>query len=96
MFRKMLKRAEVYKKIFESEDGKALIRSLEAEIQPYRMQHTAGDPYQTAFNEGRRSVYNHILFITQQDPRVIHRYIQQYKEQEELAKLAGQDSDDLF
>lgn len=47
------------KNLFQSPDGQAAFKVLEAEFSD-RTSHVPGDPYTSAFNEGKRSV---ILFI---------------------------------
>jgi len=93
IFNKLKRRIEVFTSVFTSDSGKEVLQFLEHEIQPYATKLSSVDPYQIAYNEGRRSVYNYIVQLAGQSPDVIQRYIQRQKEHEELQKLVKQDAD---
>jgi hypothetical protein len=45
-----------YLRTFDTEDGKIVLKDLEARCGYNAVSHVAGDPYETAFREGQRSV----------------------------------------
>lgn len=84
-------RSKAYKATFESEEGQKVLAFLAEEAGQFRTSHVAGDPYATAFNEGKRHMFNHIMGIINQDEKLIRHALQAEQEQAQLAMaLAGE------
>jgi len=49
-----------YKIIFGGDEGQRIFKDLKLRFHEYQTTHQKGDPYETAFNEGQRSVLNFI------------------------------------
>ena len=61
-----------YKKTFESEEGKKVLKDLES-VCMFKMSTFNKDPYVTAFSEGLRAVYLHITTIKDMDIEALER-----------------------
>ncbi len=83
-FERFLRRTKCYKSVFKTLEGQEALKFLAEESGAYRPSFVSGDPYQTAFNEGKRQMYNHIIGILNQDEEVIRRALQQEQEQMQL------------
>lgn len=78
------RRIEAFRKTFSTEEGKEVLHFLAKETNAYDPTHTVGDPYQTAFNEGRRAVYNHIISLIGANPELLELH---FKQMESAAQL---------
>lgn len=54
-------RRAAYRNTFNSPEGKKVLADLKRFCRALNSSHTPGDPYTTAFLEGRREVWNRIL-----------------------------------
>jgi len=75
-------RAKTYKAVFSSPEGQKVLEFLAEEAGQFRTSYVPGDPQGTAFNEGKRHMFNHILGIIQQDEKLLRQAVQ--SEQERL------------
>jgi len=57
-----------YARAFDGVQGKRLLRDLAEYCNVGSTSFVAGDPYQTAFREGQRDVFNHIAGILELRP----------------------------
>lgn len=83
-FDRLLRRTRLYKKVFSGDDGMDVLKFLAEEAGAYRPSFVANDPYTTAFNEGKRQMYSHIIGVLNQNEEVIRRALQQEQEQAQL------------
>lgn len=65
---------EDYKKVFETEEGKRVLKDLE-KVCLYNATAFDKDPYVTAFQEGLRGVFLHIKTITEMDIEELERLV---------------------
>lgn len=79
-FERFLRRTNAYKTIFNTPEGQEVLKYLAEEAGAYRPSFVPGDPYQTAFNEGKRQMYSHITGVINQNEEVIRRALQQEQE----------------
>ena len=67
-FEKQIKELrEAYKKIFESDDGKVVIKDLEKRCHFMSTTNVKGDSHESAYMEGQRSVLLFIKSMLQED-----------------------------
>jgi hypothetical protein len=78
------KRIEAFRATFNTTQGKEVLHYLAKEVKAYDPTHVVGDPYQTAFNEGRRAVYNHIVSILGANEELLEL---SFKQQESVRQL---------
>ncbi|MGE0736044.1 MAG: hypothetical protein AB7G15_17135 [Alphaproteobacteria bacterium] len=57
----LLRRRAAYRRLFQSPHGEAVLADLKRFCRAATPTHTPGDPYTTAFLEGRREVWNRIV-----------------------------------
>lgn len=82
-------RSDVQQTIARAEGRRVLWRVLEI-AGPNRISHTPGDPYHTAFNEGKRAVANEVLMmLLDADPDVYARMQREFisDQKSEAARL---------
>lgn len=91
IFERYLRRTKLYKRIFTTPDGQELLKLLAEEAGAYRPSFVPGDPYQTAFNEGKRQIYSHITGIINQNEEIIRRALQREQEDMQLKELMTQE-----
>lgn len=87
MLHKFLNRTKTYKKVFETPEGKEALKFISEECGMFRSSFVPGDPSHTAFNEGKRQVFNHIMGILNQDPELVRKAIQVEQNREQLTNL---------
>ena len=75
IFTRYLRRTKLYKKKFSDKEGQELLRFLAIEAGAYTQSFVPGDPYATAFNEGKRHLYSHIIGVMNIDEEVIRKAI---------------------
>lgn len=89
-YERFLRRTKCYKTVFNTKEGQEALKYLADEAGAYRPSFVSGDPYQTAFNEGKRQMYNHIIGILNQDEEIVRRALQQEQETMQLkAAMSG-------
>jgi hypothetical protein len=66
-----------YKKVFSTEEGKAVFNDLALTCGMFKISHVPGDSYSTAYNEGQRSVGVYIVGRLGMDHKDVERV---YKE----------------
>ena len=72
-----------YRRCFDSEDGKLVLKDLFKSC--HMMTSTMDkDPYETAFNEGARSVVLRILKTTNTDMEALNKFIADMEQEEQL------------
>ena len=62
---------------FRTDPGMGVLRDLAAYASVNTSSFAPGDPHQTAFNEGRRDVYNHICAMAGLKPAEVMQAFQQ-------------------
>ncbi len=62
---------EAYQDAFHGTQGTLILKDLAAYCRFNETSFTAGDPYSTAFNEGARDAYLHILEMLHMDPQTL-------------------------
>ena len=62
-----------YEAVFDSPEGRLVEADLLFESGLMEVSHAPGDPYDTAFQEGRRSMGLHLLRRRRQDMAALHR-----------------------
>ena len=88
--RQYLRRTKLYKKIFGTPEGLEVLGFLATESGAYGMSFVQGDPYATAFNEGKRQMYSHIIGVIGQNEDLLRRAVQQEQEANQLANIMQQ------
>ena len=58
---------QLYRRVFDTVDGKMVLEDLAKRCFENYTSFDANNPYQTSFNEGRRSVYKHIINLLNRD-----------------------------
>lgn len=91
IFERYLRRTKLYKKKFGDPEGQELLKFLAEESGAYRPSFVQGDPYQTAFNEGKRQMYSHIIGIINQNEEIIRRALQHEQEEMQLKEMMLQE-----
>lgn len=89
-YERFLRRTKCYKSVFSTPEGQDTLKYLAEEAGAYRLSFVPGDPQQTAFNEGKRQMYNHIIGIINQNEDIIRRAIQQENEANQLRSAMNQ------
>lgn len=69
-------RSQIYKTAFGTDDGKKVLWDLMAVFKVGDQIHVPGDPYETAFCDGQRSVVLHIMSLLRYDPDRFQKEIQ--------------------
>lgn len=60
-----------YRRLFDSPEGKVVLYDLMKSCHVLQTVHTSGDPYETAYKEGERSVVLRILRTLRTNPEAI-------------------------
>lgn len=89
------KRVEAFRRLFETEDGKFVLKCLAKEVRAYEPILASNDPYLTAFNEGRRAVYNHIVSVIAANPELLEMSFKKEESNEQLRKILSEGGIDL-
>lgn len=82
-------RDKCYKKVLDNDHGAEFLRWLARECQAYSPTYAPDNPTQTAYNEGKRQVYLHIVGILQQDPHLLSKMLQVDNEKRQLNALVN-------
>lgn len=69
VFTDKLRTSGAYRRVFESEDGKIILRHLARAGFLNRSTFVAGDPHQTSLNEGSRRLVLSMMRIAKIDPQ---------------------------
>tara|TARA_R100000458_G_C8253097_1_gene229656 strand:- start:947 stop:1204 length:258 start_codon:yes stop_codon:yes gene_type:complete len=69
-----------YRAVFNTKDGERVLEHLVKVGFVDTTTHTQGDPYDTAYKEGKRSIVISILRFIERDPRELLRLVQQGEE----------------
>ena len=85
--RQYLRRTKLYKQIFNTPEGQDVLKFLAVEAGAYGMSFVPNDPYSTAFNEGKRQMYSHIIGVLNQNEDLLRRAVQQEQESNQLATM---------
>lgn len=80
-FDRFLKRTSVFKKVFNTSEGKEVLKLLAEEAGQFKTSYAQGDSHAMAFNEGKRYMFNHIMAIVGQDEDLIRKQIQYEQDQ---------------
>ena len=62
-----------YRRIFNTDDGKVILEHLKVCFGFYQTTYAKGDPYDTAFFEGQRSVVLNIIRMMQPQEKLEHQ-----------------------
>ena len=81
------------KSVFGSEEGREVLQLLAKKCGAYTTSHVVGDPTQTAFNEGRRSVYTEITTLIGMSPEVLERLYHQDESTHQLQIILNQEKE---
>lgn len=76
-------RNAVFRRLLDTQDGSLFLSELAILSGAYSMSHVQGDHVQTAFNEGRRSLFNDIMTIMrlpseEQQKQIINKSVERY------------------
>lgn len=76
-------RNAVFRRLLDTQDGSLFLSELAILAGAYSMSHVQGDYVQTAFNEGRRSLFNDIMTIMrlpseEQQKQIINKSVERY------------------
>ena len=71
-----------YRAVFNTKDGERVLEHLVKVGFLDTTVHTPGDPYDTAFKEGKRSIVISILRFIERDPRELLRLVQEGEQNE--------------
>lgn len=91
-----LRRTKLYKQVFSTPEGQEVMKHLAIESGAYGMSFVQNDPYATAFNEGKRQMYSHIIGVIGQNEDLLRRAVQQEQESNQLATMMQQIDDREF
>lgn len=72
--------AKAYKTLLTSEEGWLILQDLALYANLYNSSFCAGDPAQTAFNEGQRELFLHITSMAQLNQADLLRFLTTLKE----------------
>lgn len=64
-----------FKTLFKSPEGKKVLAFLADDCGQFKSSFVAGDSHGTAFNEGKRFVFNHILALCSLDEDILRKII---------------------
>ncbi len=86
MFDRYFKKVATFQRLLATDDGKEFLKYISEESGAYRPTFSE-DPYETAFKEGKRALFNHIVSLTNISPATIQKQIQSAHEEEQLRHL---------
>jgi hypothetical protein len=90
--RRLLRQAD-YKSVFETTEGQEVLRHICQEAFMFRSTFVAGDPYQSALNEGTRRLALSILREVIKDPRELQTFVEEsIKHATEISEAIRSDS----
>lgn len=72
MLKRLLQRREAYRRVFQGPHADVVLADLKRFCRATAPTHTPGDPYTTAFLEGRREVFNRIQSFVHMDDARLH------------------------
>lgn len=78
--KKSLALKRCYEFLLGTREGKAVLRDLAMEAYLVQTTMVAGDPGLTAFNEGRRSLFLHIINRLEMRPVDVHKFYKEINE----------------
>lgn len=82
MLDRFLNRSKNFKRIFNTDEGKEVLKYLAEEAGQFRTSYVQGDSHGMAFNEGKRYMYNFIVAIIEGNDELVRKAI--LAEQEKL------------
>lgn len=68
--------ANAYRAVFDTPDGRRVLADLAAYCNVNASSFTPGDPHRTAFNEGARDTFNHVVECAGLKPADVARELQ--------------------
>jgi hypothetical protein len=92
MLSRYFKKVNTFKALLSTNEGKEFLKYLAEEAGAYRPTHVRGDPVETAFNEGKRALFNHIVALTNVSQALIQQQIQAAHEAEQMNQLTQGDN----
>ena len=81
------RRVDIFKSVFNTTNGKEVLHHLARFSGAYSMTHVTGDPLQSAFNEGKREVYNHIIRLLETNEELMHKQYHQQVGEDQLSSF---------
>jgi predicted HAD superfamily phosphohydrolase YqeG len=96
VFNKHSQRVSNYKIALNTVEGQEVLKDLAKMTGAYSSCHVVGDSLQTAFNEGKREVYNYIVRLLEANDELLHRQYHQDVGREQLSSFLEQQESDIY
>ena len=84
VLKKAIKTQAYYKQTFATPEGKEVLKDLLNSCGVLTTSFVPGDPYHTAYNEGRREIANRILAMVEADPEIYQKLFSEIEDEREV------------